>query len=273
MRAPKDMNVKVANDQSAFIGNSNTEVVENDETVQIGGSADYTIGARMEPSVGNNQKWEVTGNRTKKVGKGDTNAIGGNHELKVTGNHEMKVFADVNCAADNLKETITGSLTEQYKQKHTTEIGGKMDYVIGGKLEQNAKSGKSEMNTKNRTENITAQHRIKAGQEIQWRFDKKRVTTVKGSVLASCKDVFTLTGAKQMITFSASAEWIANQDLTLVVTDSAAEGEKAGETVKDGPNTSWILLKDGEITMKAVDNVKIDIAGTGNQGSNEATQI
>jgi type VI secretion system secreted protein VgrG len=260
MRAPLDMNIRVAGDQTSRVGNNNTRVVENDESVQIGGNATWDIGGRCEPSVGNNQKWEVTGNRSKKVGKGDSCAVGGDHELKITGNHEQKVFADVNYGSDNLKETLKAGVTEKYKQKHTTEIGGEMTFSIGAAYEIKAKAGFTEQNTKDRTETIGAAHSVKADREIQQRCDRVRSTTVSGSLGGKCPNHLTLTGAQQMKMHSKTATWHADGELHLVV-----KNQESG-------NESYVSLKNGVFHIKAVNNVTIDISGSADQGASKSKQ-
>ena len=246
-RAPKDMNLRIAGHQTSRVGSSNTRVIENDESVQIGGDADWDIGGRMEMSIGNDQTWSVAGDRIMKIGKGDANAIGTDHELKISGDYEQEVFNDVNYGSDNLKEELNGALTQKFKQKHTTEIGGEMTLKIAGALEQTCKSGKSEQNTKDRTEEIGAGHSIKADREIQWRCDKTRTTTVTGSLEAKCPKHLTLTGAERFRMKSKTAEWTADTELYLIVSDGAA-----GES---GSNESWISMKNGVVEVKAVENV------------------
>ncbi|HHH11176.1 MAG TPA: type VI secretion system tip protein VgrG [Sorangium sp.] len=246
-RAPKDMNLRVAGHQTARVGSSNTRVIENDESVQIGGDADWDIGGRMELSVGNNQRWSVGGDRIMNIGKGDMNGIGIDHELTIGGNYDIEVFNDVNFGSDNLKEELNGDVTQKYKQKHTTEIGGEMTLTIGGDLKQTCKSGKSEQNTKDRTEEVGAGHSIKAEREIQWRCDKLRTIAVAGSLEAQCPKHLTLTGAERFRMQSKTAEWTADGELYLIVSDGPA-----GES---GTNESWISMKNGVLEVKAVENV------------------
>ena len=271
-RAPKDMKIRIASDQNIGVGNTNSEMVENDETISIGGDAEWTIGDKYTPTVTNNQNWEVVGNRTKKVGASDNNMVGGNHELKVGGNFESKVHSDVNYSADNLKEIFEKNLTEKYKTKHSTTIGGTMKLTIGAALDQVTQVGKSEQNTQDRTEHVKGSHRIESLEnEVQMRYDTTRNTTVQGSVRASCMDSLTLVGSNLMRTKSGSAAWKAGVDITLVVSDASHGGKS--EKVADGANESYVMLKDGQIKIKAMNKVLIDIAQTNNQGSDVATQI
>lgn len=260
MRAPRDMNIRVAGNQTARVGNSNTRVVENDETVNIGGNADWDIGGHMEPSIGNDQTWEVTGNRDKTVTKGDNNAIGNDHSLKITGNYEMKVYTDVNFASDNLKETFESNCTEKYKQKHTTEIGGEMKLTVGTSFSITAKTGFTEQTTKDRTEHITEGHMIKAEREIQMRCDKTRMTKVEGSVGATCPNHLTLTGAETFKMRSKEGRWHADGELHLKVFD------------KDSGNESYISLKDGTLHIKAVNDVTITVTGAANENASKSKQ-
>jgi type VI secretion system secreted protein VgrG len=262
--APKDMNIRVANDQTADIRASNTFTVGNDESVRVGGNADWDVGGGYGPNVGNDQTWEVTGNRIKKIGESDTSAVAGNHKLAIGGIHEREVFVDVVYAAKNLKEKFK-TLDEQFREKHTTFVGGKAELKVAASYSQRAAAGKSESTTKNRTETIVASHTLNAGEEVQMRCDRTRTTMVTGAVTASCNEVLTLTGAQSFTSHSAVGSFNADVDLMLVVRDKPT-GEAGG-------NESWVVFRNGVIEIKAVDDVTIDIAGTNNQGSGGASQI
>ena len=259
-RAPKDMNVRVAGDQTSRVGSNNTRVIENDESVQIGGNADWDIGGRCEPSVGNDQSWEVSGDRKKNVGKGDNNAVAGDHEMSITGDYEQEVFNDVNYAQDNLKEELKGSVTQKFKQKHTTEIGETMELVIGGAWEQTAKNGKTEATTCDRKEEIGASHSMKADREMQWRCDRTRTTEVTGSLEAKCPEHLTLTGSERMQMRSKTAAWEADVELYLVVKEAK------------GSNESWVSMKDGVVEIKAMNDVTFKFAGKADQAASKSTQ-
>lgn len=260
VRAPKDMNVVVGNDQTQSIGNAATSMVENDETVSIGGDASWKIGDTTQPTVGGNQTWSVSGDRTRKVGLGDVSTIGGDHELIVGGDHEQKVFADVNYAAGELEETIGGKLAEEFKEKHSTQFRTTMELTIGGAFEQQAKSSKMEQTTRDRTETVTGSHTVKADEEYQLRCFTERQTTVSGSLEARAGETLTLTGAELHRQSSATASWEGSADVTLVVSDGS------------GPESS-IVLGAGVITIRTGGDVSIDVSGVAEHAASAATQI
>ena len=259
LRAPKDLNINVANDQTQTVGNNNTWVVENDETVDVSGNADWEIGARCEPSIQNNQSWEVGGDRSKKIGKGDNNAVGGDHQLKIGGNQEITVYTDLNTTADNLEEKVTGNVTEKYKEKLSLEVGEDMQLTISGSYTQTVKGDKTEATVQDRKETITASHTITCGDETQMRVDKDRKSTIGGGLKISCKEILTLTGAERIETQSKTALWKGDVDLMLIVreTDGAGKG-------------TYITFKDGAIEMWAPKNIVINISGSANHDSGQA---
>ncbi|MCA9621885.1 MAG: hypothetical protein KC731_22830, partial [Myxococcales bacterium] len=261
MRAPKDMNIRVANDQTQHVGRSNTWRVENDESVEIGGDADWSIGGACQPSVEHDQTWEVSGNRKKDVGKCDSNAVKGNHELKIGGDDEIEVYTDCSVLAENLEEQIGGSVTEKYEEKETVDAGADMTLEITGLYEQTMKGDKTESIVDDRIEKITASHHVEATTgECQLRVDKDRICTVGGMVKVSCKKELTLTGAIKMETKSATGKWQGDVDLTLMV-----KGIEDG----DGPPT-YITMKDDNIEMYAKKAIVINIAGAAKHDSQEA---
>ncbi|MBM4376129.1 MAG: type VI secretion system tip protein VgrG [Deltaproteobacteria bacterium] len=260
VRAPKDMNVFVGNDQRQSVGNAATSVVENDETVSVGGDSTWKIGENHTPSIGANQSWSVGGNRTKKVGLGDANSIGGDHHLEIGADHELKVFSDVNYAADELKETIGGQLLEEFKEKHTTQVGGAMEFTIEGELTQRAKGSKSEQTTRNRTEKITGSHAITAETELQLRCFTERKTTVKGSLEARSGRLLALTGAEEHRQLSRTGTWEATDDLTLVVSDGTGQ-------------ESSVVMSKGTITLRTTGDVTIEATSSAAQGASKSSQI
>jgi type VI secretion system secreted protein VgrG len=258
LRAPKDMNVAVGNDQTQAIGNQNVSVVGHDESVHVGGNATWKVGSNHAPSVGHDQSWHVAGNRSLKVGAGDTRAVGGDHRLTIGGEHVQKVYSDVNYAAESLKETIAGRLREQFKEKHTTAVGGPMDLVVEGSLTQTSKSGKMEQATGNRTETIAAGHAIDADGELQLRCFTERTSTVSGAIEAKVGKILVLTGAKEHRQHSKSASWSGSASVTLVVAD---EGR-----------SSTVMLKDGVVSIRTDGAVTIDVSGTADHGADAAKQ-
>lgn len=260
MRAPKDMNLVVGNDQTQSVGNTNTSMVGNDETISIGGDSTWKIGENEARSVGAKQTWDVTNNRSKKIGKGDSSAVAKDHKLTIGVDHEQKVFADVNYAAENLKEEITGKFTEEYREKHTTQIGGEMTLTIGGGLTQKAKGSKVEQTTRDRTEKITGNHAVETKSELQLRCFTKRTTKVGASFEAKAGQILALTGAEKHEQHSRDASWSASADITLVVTDG-------------GCNESTVLLSGGLITIRTTGDVTIAITGQGDHAAGNSSQI
>lgn len=261
MRAPKDMNIVVANNQVQSVGNAATSMVEHDETVRVGGNSTWKIGDSYTPSVGANQKWSVGATRTKKAGLGDSSAVGGNHELTVGADYEQKVFSDVNCAADELVETITGKLVEQFKEKHTTLIGGALELTIEAGLTQKAKSAKAEQTTRDRTETITGSHAITSNEgELQLRCFTERHSEIKSAMEARAAKILALTGAEEHRQVSNTGLWNASADVTLVVDDGNG-------------NRSTVMLTKGTITLRTTGDVTIESTGLADQGASEATQI
>ncbi len=260
VRAPKDMNVFVGNDQTQSVGNSATSTVGNDETVSVGGNSTWKIGADYSPTVGANQKWEVGGNYSRKVGLGDVNAVGGDHELRVVGDHTQTVFSDVNYGAKNLREDIQGKLAEEFKVKHTTAIGGPMELTIGGGFSQKAKSAKMEQTTRDRTESITGTHSIVSDDELQLRCFTERTSTIGAAIEVRAGKILALTGAEKHTEHSKTASWTGSSDVTLVVTDG-------------GVSSTVMLTKDGQVTIRTDGTVTIDVTGTANLGAKVASQI
>jgi type VI secretion system secreted protein VgrG len=251
MRAPKDMNIRVSNDQTQTVGNNNTWRVENNETLDVGGNAEWTIGGACQPAVENNQTWKVTGNREKKIGKSDSNAVAGDHKLTIGGNQEIEVYGDMNVMADNLTEEFGANVTEKYKEKHSVEVGCDMSLKIGGLYEQMITGDKTEAIIADRKENIGASHTILAQDgECQMRVDKDRLCTVGGLLKVHCKEILTLTGAQKMETQSKTGKWMGDVDLMLIVKGIDDGGGKG----------TYITMKDGNIEMYAKNTITINIA-------------
>jgi type VI secretion system secreted protein VgrG len=263
--APMFQNIRVANNQSSQVGRSNTLNIGNDETVSIGADAEWQVGATSEPSVQNNQTYTVKGNRKHKVGGGDSNAVGGDHTLDVGVNHEQEVFCDIAYGSTSLDEIIKADVLETYKTRYETMIGGPMTVTIKGSLSETALNGKSEQNTRDRSETIGAGHTVKSDTEVQVRADKNRKVKVGASFTAQCSELMTLTGASSFTSCSKSASYTATADLMLIVSD--------GPAGQPGTNESWIVLRDGVLEIKAMDKVVFDVSGSSSSQSSSSSQI
>lgn len=255
VHAQKDQNIRIANNRTEDVWNKDSTVVKNDETINIGNDATWSVGDDMLPTVKGNQTWEVSGNRTRKIGKCDNATVTGDHTLKIGGNHERKIFLDDNVSAKSLKETIGGSVTENYKAKHNTEVGKTLDLKVGGAFVEVCKESKNESTTSERTENISGLDLMKAGREVQMRFDETRTTQVAGSLFVNAAKELTLTGAEKFKSQSTTAAYNGSADITL----------KVGDTV--------VLFKGGLIKVNAPKKIALLVGGANNQGAGKSTQI
>jgi type VI secretion system secreted protein VgrG len=255
VHAERDQTIEIANNRTEDVWNTQASAVKNDESITVGNDAKWEIGKDMTPRVDNDQSWDVGGDRKLEIGANEVDTVALDRTIDIGGNYEITAGFSEATGAKKLTEKIGGSMLEEYKTMHTSEVGDTLDLVVKGSLLENAKQSKVEAANVHKKETISGMALTATGGEVKMRFDQYRHTKVGGFVMATAKKELTLTGASKFMTVSPTATYTGAADITLKVKDTV------------------VLMKDGLIKIKSPQKVSLLISGNANEGASISTQI
>ena len=140
LKAGKDFNYVVANnetgavqnDQSLTVSNNRSVSVSADETKTVGSNQSETVGSNQTVAIGSNQSITVGSNQTVTVAINSAESIGAAKELSIGGLYQVSVGAAMNETVAAVKAEEVGahktvavalSMTEDIGKNHTVTVG------------------------------------------------------------------------------------------------------------------------------------------------------
>lgn len=140
IRAEKNMDTLVVNDDSQDIGNDRTIVVGRHHRENIGKNMFVDVGANLTEKVVNDYDETVGEHHSLTIGKNHTTTVGDNQELTVGGDQDHIIHGHVNHEVKKtFTETITKDVSISAKKNYDLDVGEKLkvsvtnDMIIIGK--------------------------------------------------------------------------------------------------------------------------------------------
>jgi type VI secretion system secreted protein VgrG len=189
LKATKDHNRRVANNESISVGSDRTKSVGHDETTSIGNNRTEDVSADETITIGQNRTETVGADETITIGSNRMTSIGVNDTQNVTENRVVNIGSHlVETIGNNLSETVGGDVvisigknqTVNISQSETINIGKDQTISVGGKKKENV-SGDVQMSA-------TGKVAISSAKEI--------VLTVGASSITIKPDGVTISGPK-----------------------------------------------------------------------------
>jgi type VI secretion system secreted protein VgrG len=122
VRAQKNFDRVVVNDETATIGRN--------ETRQVGGNLTEAVQGNVAETIGGNQTNKITGNLNENITGNETREVTGNFTESVTGNVSETVTG-------NQTNSITGNYSESITGNESKSVTGNVSYNVTGSFMQN----------------------------------------------------------------------------------------------------------------------------------------
>lgn len=187
MKAGKDYNFVVANNETGAVQNDQSLAVSNmravdvgaDETKSVGANQTLTVGANQTLTVGQNQSNTIASNKTETIAVNFAETVGAAKELTIGGVYQVTVGAAMN-------ETVAAVKAE--------EVGASRFLVVGKSMSEDIGKDRS-LNVGDTSSHSAKKIQISAEDELTIKVGKASLTMKKdGTIVLSGKDV-TLDGS------------------------------------------------------------------------------
>ena len=174
MKAGKDYNFVVANNETGAVHNDQSLAVSNMRSVDVGANETKTIGANQTLSVGQNQSNSIGSNKTETIAINFAETVGAAKELTIGGAYQVTVGAAMN-------ETVAAAKAE--------EVGASRFLVVGQSMSEDVGKDRS-LNVGNTSSHTAKKILISAEDELTIKVGKASLTMKKdGTITLSGKDI------------------------------------------------------------------------------------
>ncbi|RLU00320.1 type VI secretion system Vgr family protein [Ketobacter sp.] len=182
MKAGKDYNFVVANNETGAVHNDQSLAVSNmrsvdvgaDETKTVGANQSLTVGTNQTLTVGANQSNTIASNKTETIAVNFAETVGAAKELTIGGLYQVTVGAAMN-------ETVAAVKAE--------EVGASRFLVVGQSMSEDVGKDRS-LNVGNTSTHTAKKIQISAEDELVITVGKASITMKKdGTITVSGKDI------------------------------------------------------------------------------------
>ncbi len=132
MRAQRNMNVTVVNDQSVSVGGNQGISVGNDRSVSVGNDETVEVGANQSTTVGADQTNQVASNQNETVGANVEQQIGGTYAQVVAGDSSTQVGGGRTTIVSAMDSTNCGAYQCISQGKGEITCAGSFDLTAAG---------------------------------------------------------------------------------------------------------------------------------------------
>lgn len=182
MKAGKDYNFVVANNE--------TGAVQNDQSLAVSNMRSVDVGADEGKAVGANQTLTVGANQTLSVGQNQSNTIGSNKTETIAINFAETVGAAKELTIGGLYQvTVGAAMNETVAAVKAEEVGASRFLVVGQSMSEDVGKDRS-LNVGNTSSHSAKKIQISAEDEITIKVGKASITMKKdGTITVSGKDI------------------------------------------------------------------------------------
>ena len=200
VKAAKDLDATVLNDEKETVGANDILAVGKDQTVLIGDAQKVTIEKDDTMKAAKDAGVAVAGDRKKTVAKDETVTVEGSLSARIDGNDEESVGQNLEITAeDELLETakgkydlsVSGAVTAKAKKDYTIYVAGKSSETVGA-----AKTVASSDGTL--TEAVGGDVNLTVGGAWVETVDGNRVSSVQGDMERTVGAAGSLTAASKL---------------------------------------------------------------------------
>lgn len=174
LKAGKDWNYIVANNETGEVHNNQSLTVSRNRTASVGANESITIGTNQTLSIGNSQSISIGSNKTETVAINSAETIGAAKELTIGGAYQVTVGAAMN-------ETVGAAKAE--------EVGGSRFLLVGQNMSEDVSKDRTISVGKN-SSHTAKKILINAEDELVIKVGKASLTMKKdGTIVLDGKDI------------------------------------------------------------------------------------
>jgi type VI secretion system secreted protein VgrG len=174
LKAGKDWNYIVANNETGEVHNNQSLTVSRNRTASVGANESITIGSNQTLSIGNSQSISIGSNKTETVAINSAETIGAAKELTIGGAYQVTVGAAMN-------ETVGAAKAE--------EVGGSRFLLVGQNMSEDVSKDRTISVGKN-SSHTAKKILINAEDELVIKVGKASLTMKKdGTIVLDGKDI------------------------------------------------------------------------------------
>lgn len=174
LKAGKDWNYIVANNENGEVHNNQSLTVSRNRTASVGANESITIGSNQTLSIGNSQSISIGSNKTETVAINSAETIGAAKELTIGGAYQVTVGAAMN-------ETVGAAKAE--------EVGGSRFLLVGQNMSEDVSKDRTISVGKN-SSHTAKKILINAEDELVIKVGKASLTMKKdGTIVLDGKDI------------------------------------------------------------------------------------
>lgn len=182
LKAGKDMNFVIANNETGAIQNNQTLSVQNNRDVTVSANETKTVGSNQTESVGSNQSVTVASNQSTSVGQNQSTTVGVNSAETVGAAKELTV-------GGLYQVTVGGAMNETVGAVKAEEVGASKNVIVAINMSEDVGKNRS-ISVGDTSSHKAKKIQISAEDELTIKVGKASLSLKKdGTILLNGKDI------------------------------------------------------------------------------------